>query len=294
MSAMTNGATNGPGWVQAIRDLVEESTSKPAELSGFYGLYAVTHRHDQTTKLLDLERNLYNPRRAQGTVVVSDAPSFAAYYSDLKTRTTRVYADRNQSTITAVFNDDQGAGKPDDQGDDPGAEAGWRDHRCVLRLEHTDEWKAWAALSGKLCSQGAFAEFIEDHVLDIREPDGATMLELAQSFEASIKAEFVQGTALDNGARRLVYKENIEAKAGRSGNIDIPRRLVLGLAPYDGVEPFEVGALLRYRISDGALGIGVVLERPDLVLKAAFVDVLTAVEAATGATILHGRPAEPR
>jgi uncharacterized protein YfdQ (DUF2303 family) len=168
--------------------------------------------------------------------------------------------------------------------------AGWSDHRATLRLRHTPEWKRWIERDGKIEGQTKFAEHIEDCLADIVEPEAAVMLELAQHFQAAVKVNFRSAKQLSDGQRQLVYEETVEAKAGQRGEIVIPGSFVVGVAPFEGSVGYKLNARLRYRLSDGQLLIGYVLDRPDKVIRAAFDDVLAEVETATGLQAFAGTP----
>ena len=49
-------------------------------------------------------------------------------------------------------------------------------------------------------------------------------------------------------------------------------------------------ARLRYRITDGQLGLGYILDRPEVVQRSAFNDVRKAIDAATVIPSLLGQP----
>ncbi|WP_432111129.1 DUF2303 family protein [Streptomyces sp. YPW6] len=223
------------------------------------------------------------PARKSGTTVVRDVDSFLAYFDKHGDESTEVYADVESRTITAVL-------------DAHTADAArWGSHRLELRLRATSAWQAWIGADNALMSQGAFAEFIEDNLVDLVEPDSATMLELAQSFEATTSAEFQSSQRLDSGQRRFSYTEDVQAKAGAKGDIVIPATLTLALRPFEGCEAFRVTARFRYRLDrqKGALTLGFKIERPEDTLTAAFEDIRTLVDDGIpeGIAVLNGAPA---
>ncbi len=59
---------------------------------------------------------------------------------------------------------------------------GLRKHTATLALRTSREWTEWVAIDGKLLDQVRFAEFIEDHLSTIGQPDGALLLDVAQTF----------------------------------------------------------------------------------------------------------------
>jgi uncharacterized protein YfdQ (DUF2303 family) len=256
----------------------------PHELD-IHETYSVIMPAGSDHKVLDLEHLRAVPRRKRGKLTVFTGESFVAYVMDhLLPKDdggdmTRLYADVEQGAVVGVLND---------AGNDPG----WGDHRVTLQLRHSPAWKHWSSRHKVLGGQVEFAEHIEDGLDDIRDPAAADMLELAQHFEASQQVSFRSASRLANGIRQLTYDEDLTAKAGHGGQIEIPEVFKLAIAPYEGSELFEVRARLRYRIHDGKLNIGYVLDRPDLVLEVAFAAVLDHIQAGVSLQALRGRPPE--
>jgi len=210
-------------------------------------------------ELLDLEYRLPAPERARGTY----RPATVGALIDHVTRHydkdhTTIWVHPTSGRIAAVFNDTAPG---------EGATPGWRDHCSQLDLRHTDEWLFWRSKDGQLVSQTEFAEHIEDGVKEIVEPAAADMLELAQSFQAAASASFRSATRLADGTVQMQYDEQLDAKAGRSGEIPIPTEFTLAIAPFLGEEPYKITARLRYRLTSGTLRLGYRLERPNDVVR---------------------------
>lgn len=230
---------------------------------------------------LDAEHLRETPRRKRGTTVVRDAASFISLWSKHRASDSDIHADIDTATVTAVLNP-HGVVVP-----------GWGDHRISLRLAVSPEWERWTGIDGNLLSQQAFAEHIEDSLLDIREPDGATMLEIAQSFEAAKSVEFESGERLASGQRRFTYKETVAAKAGQRGTLDVPSEFTLAIAPWANADRWKVTARLRYRIDSSGLRIGVKLDRLDDVRREAFEAVVAGLAEHTASPILLGPAPTP-
>ena len=208
------------------------------------------------------ERELAWPRRKTGIVQLADAESLSRYIDrHHRSDATTVWIDDQLGKVTAVLNDHSN----NDDLDNGGAE--WGDHRAILKLRHTPEWEHWTRLDGQLVDQQRFAEHIDQGLLEVVEPDGATLLEIAQTFHATTEAKFRSAIRLSDGNVQFQYDEEAEAKAGRAGELQIPSTFTLASAPYIGedVEPIE--ADLRYRVRAGALTIGYRLRRPHDVLR---------------------------
>lgn len=224
------------------------------------------------------------PRRPKGTTTVYDVDSLAVLWEKHSHELSEVFADPIRFRITAVLNADGGSQEA----------AGFRDHRLELICKKTPAWEAWLAHDGALRDQTTFAEFLEDRLHEIEQPSGAEMLEIATSFQASSKVEFKSAVALTSSTRALQYEETTAAKAGQTGQLEIPATFVVALQPFEGGAAYRVTARFRYRITNGKLQIGYRLERPEDVLRTAFNDVREAASEATGKQVLFGSPADAR
>lgn len=219
------------------------------------------------------------PRHKAGAPVVYDAASFALYWTKHHQEgESELYADYVQGRIVGVL---------DAHGD---TLAGWKKHTVTLALQKNPAWDTWKALSGKLLAQTQFAEYLEQLVADVVEPDGATMLEVATTLSATRSAVYdAKATRLDNGDRRFSFDETTTARAGAGrGQIDIPSKFVILAQPFIGGPTTRVEALLRYRVGDAGLQLGLVLVRPDDAVRTVFDAVVTELEDAIQAPVMRG------
>ncbi len=275
---MTDQITQTPE-AQIVADLAQRAADPHPLSDGVWGVVlAGDARHD----LIDVEPHLAHPRRKRGTISVDRPVSLAAYVNAHSGPGTALYADQRRLRVVAVLNDHV----PEGDVSCPG----FGDYRAVLDLLPTPEWTAWRTASGKWMGQEDFADFVEEHVDDVVTPPGADLLELARTFEATKGAQFRSAVRLDSGQRQLTYSETIDARAGQSGQVVIPERFTLGLAPFDGVDAYRIEARLRYRIGEGALRLAFVLDHADRVQRCAFDDVVQTVEADTARPVFFGTP----
>lgn len=255
------------------------TAAEPASLGS--GLHSVIVPAGAQSVVIDtgklLEPYQPTPLRKKGQVALTTPASLSQYVMAHKVDGTEIFADWRQRKAVAVINDH-------------GTAAGWGDHRATLTLVATPEWSRWAALDSKWLTQEEFAEHILDTTFDVVDPPAAELMEMAETFVATKAVNFRSGSRLKDGQRQLTYVETIDAQAGPAGNLTIPERILLRLAPFDGAEMVEMSARVRYRINDGALRLGYVLDRPDLVLREAFAGVMAGIETATGITALWGTP----
>lgn len=235
--------------------------------------------------LTDLERFERTPRRSTGTATFHDTASLLAYIRrqltpDQVTAGDQppVYLNPERFTATAVFNDHDAYG------------AGWRDHRAVLELKATDEWRAWTAVDKRYLSAQEFAEHIEEWRHTVWNPPTADLLDMVRSFRATTKVSFRDEVVEKSGDRALEYVTETTATAGRTGKLEIPDGFDLNLAPFDGADPQALAARFRYRIDEGTAVFGVVLDQPKLLAKAAFAAEVAKLTAADLTTMV-GSPA---
>lgn len=280
----TDMASSDPAGIRAVLDagatladpiVFDVDTDPQVYVAVVPNGYSIKQLTVDTTELQD------RPRRKRGTVVVRDTTSWVQYWLKHATPTAEAYADAASARITGVLNANGGTdGSPE-----------WGDHQVVLQLTRTPAFARWVEASGKWQSQHAFAEFIEQSLPEIQSPDAATMLELAQTFEATTGVEFQSSQRLSSSERRLVYRETIDAKAGQAGQIDVPTELSLLLQPYRGGPVVNVRAWFRYRIRPSGLELCVVLDRVDDVLDVVFTDLSQELtDAIDGTPILQGSP----
>ncbi len=256
-----------------------ETTRTEYDAAFAQGIAAADIHNDGTTKpfavipdsfhIADLEHLLDEPRRIRQQVNLQDETSFTAYLDEFKAADTRIFADRKYGTVTAVIDYHGGEDSPS-----------WCTHRATLTLEKSPEWNAWIANNGKSLSQVQFAEFLEDNIGDIAEPDNATILEASKALEAKKTVHFKSGVNLDNGAVQFTYAEEVNGTTSKA-SLKVPTRFVLGLSPYSGGQPIRVQARLRYRLDNDKLTFTYLIERPHKVLEFAFDKVLESVAAET-------------
>ena len=114
------------------------------------------------------------------------------------------------ATFTCIFDYHAADGTPD-----------WADHRVTLTLQPSEEWVTWNSQDGKEFQQEAFSEFIEENQIDVKVPDGATMLEISQNLQATAGVNFSGKHRLQDGSTAFAYSEQIEATAGEDGILKI-------------------------------------------------------------------------
>lgn len=276
--------TTASGDIQAALDAGLELAG-PKRLDDEGRFFSVVTPAGAEHHVVDLEEHLQsfrpNPHRKVGHFTAHTGEAFIAYMEKHVTSTSELWADISSRSVTAVIN----------AHDKTGGDAGWADHQLKLQLQHTPAWQAWVGLDGKWLTQVQFAELLEERFQDVVDPDAATLTEVARTFKATKSAAFESEHILSSGQVQFGYREEIDAKAGRKGNLDIPEKFTLGLPPFEGGQPYRVLARLRFSIDDQKLRIRYVLDRPAEVVRAAFDEVVGVIGAGVDAPLFHGRSA---
>lgn len=161
----------------------------------------------------------------------------------------------------------------------------WNGHRANLSLHQTLAWKEWTAANKVPMSQADFAQFLEDHIPDIAEPSGATLLEVARNFEAKKAVTFQSSQRVSDGSVQFTFNEDVQGTP-KAGALKVPSEFVLVIAPFEGTKPAALKARLRYRIGEGGkLSIWFDLIRAQDVLDSAFNEVYAEIKASTSSVV---------
>lgn len=235
-----------------------------------------------------LEHLLERPLRKRATACFTELGSFINYVNDHKTeRGTLLLGEVDEVTgmFGAIFDYHDRAVTPEES---PNHIAGWGQHRATLQLVSTPEWKRWVAGSGKEWGQVEFAEFLDDNACDVTEPSGADLLEVAQTLEAKKSVAFRSGVRLQNGTHELNFVEQVDATAGRGGQLQVPEAFTLHLAPFVGCDSVEIKARLRYRIDGGKLTFVYRLYQPHAIVGAVWQTIREMIVEETGLMVHRG------
>jgi len=224
------------------------------------------------------EELLPAPLRLKESVTLLDAISFIDYYNEFSTDDSLIFVNLEKGIFKAILDYHKLPDQPT-----------WGSHTASYTCPNTEEWKRWNDYSGTKMDQIQFALFIEDNLLEITQPSGGEMLEIATTLRAKTKVDFSSATRLDNGQTQLSYLEDMEGKAGLKGQLEIPETIKLKLQPFIGGPMYECEARFRYRIKEGQLIMWYDLVRPHRIHEDAVKDVFDQIkQAKRGGNILMG------
>lgn len=225
---------------------------------------------------------LYNPDQLSifitAAPVFNEAESFIRYVNTYKAGgpATQIFASINDSKLTAILD----YHKP--------SEPSSLRHTAVLKLRHSPEWERWTSFAERWQTQVNFAEFVEENLLYILEPEGAKLLEMVTNFTENRTVTFASKVNIRNGSIAMTYNDEDAGK--ETGQVSIPQKLTLALAVYDGEAKEQVSALVRTRVERGTLHLMIKLDQITELRRAAFKRINAAVGAATSIDVLQGTP----
>lgn len=183
-------------------------------------------------------------------------------------------ADEAQSTVRLIFD-----AQPKE----------WGTVYADLKLIGSSEGKRWAEASGTYMAQQDFAEFCELNLETFSSPHAATILEIAQTFNAKSTVDFSSAVRLSSGAIKLKREEQINATAGERADISIPEVLTVAMPLFKYGKAYAVKARLRYRIVDSAVKLSVLLVDPEMAIEHAFKEVVDEVSNLLGMPVFYGK-----
>ena len=165
----------------------------------------------------------------------------------------------------------------------------WGSVYADLQLVNSPEAQRWLAASGKYMAQQDFAEFCELNLESFSSPDAATILEIAQTFQAKSTVDFTSAVRLSSGAIKLKREEQINATAGERADISIPEKLTVALPLFKYGKAYAVKARLRYRIVESAVMLSVLLVDPEMAIEHAFKEVMDEVSNLLEMPVFYGK-----
>ncbi len=203
------------------------------------------------------------PSRIKQRVKLLDAGSFSDYVNRFKGAGTVIFA---QLSLTGgkfvAMLDYHEPGVPDYCG-----------HVAEFELLNTPEWLAWMQSDRQPMDQVKFAEFIEENMRLIAEPNSAELLELITDMEGSANARFERGIKLESGAVKLNYVEDVEVRGATPGAIALPKEIAADIAPFQGMATVAVRARLKFAIAKPSLKLRYETITPHVIVREALLAV---------------------
>lgn len=242
--------------------------------------YAVNGENGLETRAVDLVCEVPDafPPRTVEKRIVTDQASFLAEIDrrGLIDSMSTVWANRNNGTITVVY---------DELSHDAEYHYSRRADRLQLQFIRSEDWKLFQAATGGLHSQEAFGDLLQSVAHLITSHTAADLLEVVDSIRATSSGSFESRINRANGSQTLSYSEEVNASAGRHGQLEVPRTIDFRVQPFEDYPEFDIVADLRLRVSGSKLAMGLFPEPYDHKIRAAWLDVTDSLSQAIGVPI---------
>lgn len=231
-----------------------------------------------------LDERASTPRDRRGSHTLIELKSLIAYVNRYKTADTLVWADISCFTVTAILND-----HPANEATPDHLTAGWRNHRAVYACPRSAEWKAWTGIDQRALAQDSFADFIEEHLEDVRAIEGypkpLELVTMARNLSVRTKGTFERSLDPTTGNHVLLNKSEND-----TGSTVIPRAFMLTIPVFENGAPYQVEARVRMAMDNGRATFAVHLYRRAEIERDAFNDVRKEIEDEATVPVLAGRP----
>lgn len=270
-------------------------------------------------KYLDEYRE--RPERREGTAHLTTLQSFVDHVNRFKDGDSAVFADVTGGTprLIAVLdyheqNDRSQVGERGAMGVVAGRPRFGR-HRAEYRFPISKEWEAWTAAGKKGLTQLEFAEFLEDHLVDVLDPAAAgpdgkplvgetarklasllgitlanpqRLLELSRGLSVHVGAAVKVHPNLSSGETHLSFEE--KHSDGKGEPLKIPGGFVIGIPVFRDGESYQLPVRLRYRVQGTNVNWFIALQRADQAYDHAVTRCAGGAKAATELPLFFGTP----
>lgn len=226
------------------------------------------------------------PRRRRGQAMHDELASFIEHINRFKDDDSAVFADIDNTTVTAVLDYHRTGAAGDPR---------WGQHRSVYECPLSAEWQRWNENDGVKMSQDTFAQFIEDNLDDLRAPTGngadkdlpmpSDVLTMARNLVIRSKGEFSRSMNPTTGESSLVCKNENDTTSTK-----IPRAFLLGIPVFEAGAVYAVEARMRMEMSNGRPMFSYALYKPEAIKRDAFGEVREMVKQQTALPVFAGSP----
>ena len=249
------------------------------------------------------------PDRMKGTARVTTLQSFIDHANRFKDRDSVIFADvSNSARLLAVFDYNQAGenlGRPELP--HPRGLPRFGQHRAEYRFPVSKEWEAWTAAAKKGMSLVDFAEFLEEHLPDVMDPEevgqGAKqlavllgialagpqrLLELSRGLFVKVGHAVTAFHNASSGEAQLAFEEKHTDDKG--GPLRIPGGFVIGIPVFRNGRSYQLPVRLRYRVADRQVTWFLSIQRADRAFDLSVEEAAVAAREATELPLVFGTP----
>ena len=223
------------------------------------------------------------PKHINDRKTFIDAESFAEYANRFSGPSTTIFAfpfnsdQKFAGTFEAHLDYHHGSESKDKAGS-----SNTNSHLAVYGLVFSEDFKRWKGCQGKLLTQVAFANFIEEMLHTIADPSGASLLEMAQDLQINRGVVARNSKRLADSTISIEYTEKDETTV-KGGKVIVPEDVTIVVPVFLNSQPIEIKAKLRYSFEKGEpLTFEVRILNIDTIILDEFKELASVVEGLTG------------
>ncbi|PKR54255.1 DUF2303 family protein [Thalassospira marina] len=253
------------------------------------------------------------PERREGTASMHDIDSFIDITNRFKNPEYSAVFAFNDATDTGILKLISVFDYHDPQTTHMG-HARFMAHKAVYNFPLSDEWKAWHAKHDEFIPQADFAEFLEDHIIEVaakpdlaQKPDltdfeqyllnltgtlgsnpcgPSTLMELSRGLTIRTEERLETSQRLATGETALTF--STEHKDAAGGQLKVPDLFLINIPVWKGGPTYLIPVRLRFKKQGPGVLWKFMLHRSDLVLGHAFRETSEKVQAQTELPLFYG------
>lgn len=272
--------------------------------------------HDITEKVL---QRMPTPKRRKGFFVALSPASLVDFVNRFKeVDRTAIFADSTRRRIDVVLNFHEPTTMkvaPDADGIpaqlSPAPTPQWGDFRASYSFPMSRQWKVWSAIDGKAIGQFELAQFFEDNIRDIADPETtkisatlqllidrlslrvgapARILEVSRGMEVRSTEKVRNAINTDTGEQIVTYEQDHASGNPTVTELRVPTAFLLTIPVFQNDAPYLLLCRLRYRKFEGGLKWIVNIQGADAALEDAFTRGCETVQEGTSVPLFYSEP----
>ncbi len=283
--------------IDAVKELAEVQRIELDANEGGVEVLAVPVGKKLVSTKPFLDEYLDAPERRRGTARLTTLASFVEHVKRFSDEHSALFADDNLSTpkLVGVLNyHESKTGSPR-----------FGDHRAQYEFPLSDEWKVWTRTEPM--QQGAFAEFVEDHIGDVLDPSKAgagtlgfveqleivlatpaQLMTLSKGLSVYVDAKVSNKINPSTGEGQLSFSTEHRDVSGAP--LKVPRGFAVGIPVFTGGERYSLPIRLRYRVVGDRVVWELKPHRVELAFRHAVTEACNAAREQTGLPLFYGVP----